>query len=88
MDINNKACLRWACRRGMRELDIIIMPFFEYEYDILNENDKRLFVRLLTSHDPDLFNWLINHHQAPDKDLQRMVSFIQKRNQARGPVAM
>ena len=34
MDINNKARIHWACRRGMRELDISIMPFFEYEYDI------------------------------------------------------
>jgi hypothetical protein len=27
MDINNKARIHWACRRGMRELDISIMPF-------------------------------------------------------------
>ncbi|EIN6862707.1 succinate dehydrogenase assembly factor 2, partial [Escherichia coli] len=26
MDINNKARIHWACRRGMRELDISIMP--------------------------------------------------------------
>ncbi|MDE9571687.1 succinate dehydrogenase assembly factor 2, partial [Xenorhabdus bovienii] len=30
MDIGNKARIHWACRRGMRELDISIMPFFEY----------------------------------------------------------
>ena len=47
MDINNKARIHWACRRGMRELDISIMPFFEYEYDSLSDDDKRLFVRLL-----------------------------------------
>ena len=35
MDINNKARIHWACRRGMRELDISIMPFFEHEYDSL-----------------------------------------------------
>ncbi|EIO4936544.1 succinate dehydrogenase assembly factor 2, partial [Salmonella enterica] len=27
MDIHNKARIHWACRRGMRELDISIMPF-------------------------------------------------------------
>ena len=51
MDINNKARIHWACRRGMRELDISIMPFFEYEYDSLSDDDKRLFVRLLESDD-------------------------------------
>lgn len=45
MDINNKARIHWACRRGMRELDISIMPFFEYEYDTLSDDDKRLLDR-------------------------------------------
>lgn len=45
MDINNKARIHWACRRGMRELDISIMPFFEHEYDSLSDDEKRpLFV--------------------------------------------
>ena len=76
MDINNKARIHWACRRGMRELDISIMPFFEYEYDSLSDDDKRLFVRLLESDDP------------ADTELQRMVQLIQTRNQERGPVAI
>ena len=88
MDINNKARIHWACRRGMRELDISIMPFFEYEYDTLSDDDKRLFVRLLESDDPDLFNWLMNHGKPADTELQRMVQLIQTRNRERGPVAI
>ena len=45
MDINNKARIHWACRRGMRELDISIMPFFEHEYDSLSDDEKRIFIR-------------------------------------------
>ncbi|AHG19324.1 hypothetical protein Z042_06605 [Chania multitudinisentens RB-25] len=88
MDINNKARIHWACRRGMRELDISIMPFFEHEYDTLSDEDKALFIRLLASDDPDLFNWLMNHGAPQDKELQRMVSLIQTRNKDRGPVAL
>lgn len=45
MDINNKARIHWACRRGMRELDISIMPFFEHEYDSLSDDENApLFV--------------------------------------------
>lgn len=40
MDINNKARIHWACRRGMRELDISIMPFFEHEYDTLSDDEN------------------------------------------------
>ena len=73
MDINNKARTHWACRSGMRELDISIMPFFEYEYDTLSDADKQLFIRLLENDDPDLFNWLMNHGKPADAELQRMV---------------
>ena len=88
MDITNKSRIHWACRRGMRELDISIMPFFQYEYDSLTDEDKHVFVRLLKSDDPDLFNWLMNHGEPADPELKRMVLLIQQRNQQRGPVAM
>ncbi|MBV4367309.1 FAD assembly factor SdhE [Erwinia sp. BNK-24-b] len=87
MDINNKARVQWACRRGMRELDISIMPFFEFEYDHLSDSEKQVFVRLLESDDPDLFNWMMNHGEPADPELKSMVNLIQQRNQQRGPVA-
>ncbi|MFT4464696.1 MAG: FAD assembly factor SdhE [Sodalis sp. (in: enterobacteria)] len=88
MDITNKARIHWACRRGMRELDIAIMPFFEQDFDALDDQDKRRFVRLLECDDPDLFNWLMNHGPPDDRDLQQIISMIQTRNKSRGPLAM
>ena len=77
MDINNKARIHWACRRGMRELDISIMPFFEHEYDSLSDDEKRIFI-----------NWLMNHGKPADAELEMMVRLIQTRNRERGPVAI
>ncbi|ACY85765.1 FAD assembly factor SdhE [Edwardsiella piscicida] len=88
MDINNKARVHWACRRGMRELDIAIMPFFEHEYDALNDADKQTFVRLLACDDPELFKWLMNQGKPDDADLARMITLIQTRNKERGPLAL
>ncbi len=88
MDIDNKARVHWACRRGMRELDLSIMPFFEYDYDQLSDEDKKLFIRLLECDDPDLFNWLMNHGEPRDSGLKKMIIMIQQRNKARGPLAM
>ncbi|WP_227729127.1 FAD assembly factor SdhE [Yersinia proxima] len=88
MEIDNKARIHWACRRGMRELDISIMPFFEHEYDGLSDNEKQVFIRLLECDDPDLFNWLMNHGEPQDSELRQMVKLIQTRNKACGPVAM
>jgi antitoxin CptB len=47
-----------------------------------------LFIRLLENDDPDLFNWLMNHGEPADAELQRMVKLIQTRNRERGPVAI
>ncbi|TKI03791.1 FAD assembly factor SdhE [Martelella alba] len=88
MDIDNKARVHWACRRGMRELDIALMPFFEHDFDSLDGEDKALFVRLLQCDDPDLFNWLMNHGEPQDSGLQKMIRLIQTRNKARGPLAL
>ena len=74
--------------RGMRELDISIMPFFEHEYDSLSDDEKRIFIRLLECDDPDLFNWLMNHGKPADAELEMMVRLIQTRNRERGPVAI
>lgn len=88
MDITNKARIHWACRRGMRELDIAIMPFFEHDFGALDDQDKQRFVRLLECDDPDLFNWLMNHGRPDDGELRQIITLIQTRNKARGPLAM
>ncbi|MEG3134279.1 FAD assembly factor SdhE [Rouxiella sp. T17] len=88
MDINNKSRIHWACRRGMKELDMAIMPFFNHEFDTLSDEDKRQFARLLECDDPDLFNWLMNYGEPADPELKRIVDLIQTRNKARGPVAL
>ena len=88
MDIHDKARVQWACRRGMLELDVSIMPFFKYEYDSLSDSDKQVFVALLKSDDPDLLNWMMNHGEPADPEFKRMVKLIQQRNRERGPVAM
>lgn len=68
--------LKWACRRGMLELDVLLMPFVEEAFEDLDDNDKELFERLLTCDDPDLYAWFMGHQSCDDKELARMVHFI------------
>ncbi len=86
--IEDKSRVQWACRRGMLELDIAIMPFFKYEYDSLSDHDKQCFINLLRADDPDLFNWMMEHGEPADPELKRMVNLIRERNAQRGPVAL
>ena len=76
---NNKARLKWACRRGMLELDVLFMPFVDEAYDQLSEQDKVSFERLLECQDPELFAWFMGHEECEDKELKHMVQLILNR---------
>ena len=76
METVNKARLKWACRRGMLELDVLFIPFVDEAYDQLSEQEKFTFERLLTSDDPDLFAWFMGHEVCKDEELNNMVQHI------------
>ena len=71
--------LKWACRRGMLELDVLFMPFVESGFDALSDSEQLTFERLLTCDDPDLFAWFMGHQPCPDPVLAAMVQHILSR---------
>ncbi|WP_026317961.1 FAD assembly factor SdhE [Algicola sagamiensis] len=77
--LDSKSRLKWACRRGMLELDVLFRPFVDDAYDALSEEDKAIFQRLLTCDDPDLFAWFMGHQDCQDKELAAMVDMILNR---------
>lgn len=77
--IDNKPRLRWACRRGMLELDLLFSPFVDQAYDELSEKEKAIFERLLVCQDPELFAWFMGHEKCEDIELNSMVQLILKR---------
>ncbi|WP_076420326.1 MULTISPECIES: succinate dehydrogenase assembly factor 2 [Colwelliaceae] len=77
--IDNKPRLRWACRRGMLELDLLFLPFVDEAYDELCEEDKAIFERLLVCQDPELFAWFMGHEKCEDSELNSLVQLILKR---------
>ncbi len=76
--------LKWACRRGMLELDVLLEPFVDHDYAELNPQQQQAFERLLTCDDPELFAWFMGHETCPDPVLAAQVALILERNLARG----
>lgn len=68
--------LRWACRRGMLELDLVLLPFLENLYPDLPEGQQQLFQQLLESEDQDLFNWFLKKSDPSDAGLLEIVTVI------------
>jgi antitoxin CptB len=68
--------LRWACRRGMLELDLLLGNFLEEAYTELTEEQQALFVQLLAINDQDLYLWLTGKESPSDQSLMTVVEKI------------
>ncbi len=68
--------LKWACRRGMLELDVLFLPFVLEAFDDLSYAQQETFERLLTCDDPDLFAWFMGHQKCDDPALAEMVDNV------------
>lgn len=58
--------LRWQCRRGIKEVEVILAPFFEDHFQSLSSELQQEFVALLECHDVDLFEWLTKRSYPED----------------------
>lgn len=70
---SDRARLRWRCRRGMRELDVLLNAFLRDHYDALSDTEKRTFAALLELPDPQLHGYLLGREQAPDPDQAKLL---------------
>ena len=72
----DRARLRWRCRRGMRELDVLLLSFFDASFDALGSAEKARFGALLELPDPDLRAYLIAGHDSDDDALDALLDRI------------
>ncbi|MGS0673622.1 FAD assembly factor SdhE [Shewanella sp. 0m-4] len=71
--------VKWACRRGMLELDVLFQPFVEQQYEAMSVKDKDTFVRLLECEDPELFAWFMGHEVCNDPEFAEMIIRVRGR---------
>lgn len=77
--MTEKARLKWHCRRGMRELDLLLEGFLEHRYDALSPAGQSSFGRLLDSPNEDLMSWLVGGGRPQDEQLAEIVEQIRAR---------
>ena len=70
--------LSWRCRRGMKELDVLLQPFFEHRYVALSSEQQVSFEALMAEEDVDLLDWLVNAVPAPAHYATLIASILQR----------
>lgn len=78
----NPARLRWRCRRGTRELDLLLLRFLDGDFEGLDTPDQQAFEALLEQQDPDLARWLLGA-EPPPAEYRDIVARIRLGHQAK-----
>ena len=66
----------WQCRRGLWELDQILLPFVEDGFENLSKEDQLLFQRLLQYEDIELFDIFVNKIKPRENQLINLTNLI------------
>ena len=72
----NLGRLRWQCRRGMLELDLLLQGFLDTGFGELSEERQRTFVRMLEYPDQLLLDWLVGEIFPADPEVRALVERI------------
>lgn len=68
--------LRWRCRRGMLELDLLLQGFLENGYAALDEEGRQAFQQLLNMTDQELFECLMGLEAVEKKEFSHVIRKI------------
>ncbi|MDJ0911654.1 MAG: succinate dehydrogenase assembly factor 2 [Woeseiaceae bacterium] len=72
--------LRWQCRRGMRELDALLVGWLEDRYPTASDSEKSAFQELLTVSDPELVGYLLKKEAPRSEPIAAVVRQILERD--------
>tara|TARA_B100001765_G_C19486332_1_gene331486 strand:+ start:153 stop:410 length:258 start_codon:yes stop_codon:yes gene_type:complete len=72
-DLQKKAY--WQSRRGLHELDLILIPFVKNYFAELNKINQFSFMELLENEDVVLMDWLV-YKQIPPQQFIKIVDLI------------
>jgi antitoxin CptB len=69
--------IRWRCRRGLLELDLILTQFLDQRFDSLTEHQKEQFAQLINNSDNDLWDLISNRQSSKNHDLREIIQLLQ-----------
>jgi succinate dehydrogenase flavin-adding protein (antitoxin of CptAB toxin-antitoxin module) len=68
--------IRWHCRRGLLELDLILARFMDRHYESLDSDGRALFRELLERPDNDLLDWALGRAAPAEPRYQRVIELL------------
>lgn len=60
--------IKWKCRRGMREIDLLLREFSRNSMKNLGENDLSIFDEILNYDDQKLYDFIFKNQSIGNKE--------------------
>lgn len=70
--------LVWRCRRGVRELDVLLDKYLKSKYLQLDTSEKQAFERFLDVQDPIIMDWLFGKSEPEDKGMYNIINQLKE----------
>lgn len=70
--------LRWRCRRGMLENDIVLTRFLEARGDTLTDEEAAMLARLLDLSDNELWDLISGRSESTDHSVAALVNVLRE----------
>ena len=70
------ARLRWRSRRGMRELDAVLLGFLDAHAAVLSAAEIGCYEQILELPDPVLYGYLLGRSVPPDAPIATLIERI------------
>jgi antitoxin CptB len=77
--------LRWHCRRGMKELDILLVRYLDEQYGAAPPQEQEAFRRLLEIQDPVIYAYCLGS-EPPPEHLAALIGRVTGNSPAKEPV--
>ena len=65
--------IKWKCRRGMREIDLLLREFSRNSMKNLDENDLSIFDEILNYDDQKLYDFIFKNQPIGNKDHESFI---------------
>ena len=69
---------KWASRRGLLELDLLLSPFVNEAFNALDDGLRSDYRELLFQDDQDLMEWIMGRAEVPEPRFARVVLEIRR----------
>lgn len=70
--------LRWRCRRGMRELDVLLLRYLARDWPAAAAAERMAFAALLERQDPDINALLLGRMEPQDEALASVLECLRR----------